>query len=120
MKKKIGRPRGSYQYPMSEILIGLHPQMQSQQILQRLFIEGYRERKCYKCGITHWNKEEAPLELHHKNGNPRDHRDENLDVLCPNCHSQTDFHRGKKTKGKKRGPCKKTREKNALLLKEAA
>lgn len=30
------------------------------------------------------------LELHHKNGNTHDHRLENLEILCPNCHSQTD------------------------------
>ena len=30
------------------------------------------------------------LQLHHKNGNPLDDRLENLQILCPNCHSQTD------------------------------
>ncbi|MBO7693566.1 MAG: HNH endonuclease [Methanobrevibacter sp.] len=29
------------------------------------------------------------LQLHHKNGNPCDDRLENLQILCPNCHSQT-------------------------------
>ncbi len=30
------------------------------------------------------------LELHHVNGDGQDNRLENLMLLCPNCHSQTD------------------------------
>ena len=30
------------------------------------------------------------FQLHHINGNPKDDRLENLQILCPNCHSQTD------------------------------
>ena len=35
------------------------------------------------------------LELHHINGNPTDNRLENLQILCPNCHSKTNNFRGK-------------------------
>ena len=35
------------------------------------------------------------LELHHKNGINNDNRLENLQLLCPNCHSYTDNYRGK-------------------------
>ena len=35
------------------------------------------------------------LELHHINGNHNDNRLENLQFLCPNCHSFTDNYRGK-------------------------
>ena len=43
------------------------------------------------------------LELHHINGNHFDNTFENLQILCPNCHSQCEGHRGKgKLKGKKK------------------
>lgn len=35
------------------------------------------------------------LELHHINGISSDLRLENLQILCPNCHAQTDNYRGK-------------------------
>ena len=41
------------------------------------------------------NGRPIPLQLHHINGNPTDNRIENLQVLCPNCHAQTDNYSGK-------------------------
>lgn len=35
------------------------------------------------------------MELHHINGNHFDLRLENLQLLCPNCHAQTDNYRGR-------------------------
>ena len=57
------------------------------------------ENKCDKCGITEWNGKPLNMELHHKNGISYDHRLENLEMICPNCHAQTDTYRSKnKTK----------------------
>lgn len=61
-----------------------------QTILRILIKAGYKENKCECCGINEWNGKPITLQLHHKNGNPRDNCLENLEVLCPNCHSQTD------------------------------
>ena len=65
---------------------------------KRLISEGLKEHKCECCGITEWNKKPAPIELDHINGNHHDNRLENLRILCPNCHAQTDTYRGKNKK----------------------
>lgn len=47
------------------------------------------------CGITNiWNDKPITLQLEHKNGISNDHRLENLEYLCPNCHSQTQSYSG--------------------------
>ena len=49
-----------------------------------------KQYKCEICGISEWLGNPITLQLHHINGNPLDDRLENLQILCPNCHSQTD------------------------------
>jgi hypothetical protein len=56
---------------------------------------GYKEHVCEMCGGLEWLGEKIPLELHHVNGNRFDNRIENIQLLCPNCHSFTDNYRGK-------------------------
>lgn len=38
------------------------------------------------------------MQVHHINGNHRDNRIENLQILCPNCHSQTENYGSKNIK----------------------
>ena len=56
-----------------------------------------------KCddGVLMWNKKKIVLQLEHKNGNRTDNRLENLEFLCPNCHSQTQTFCGGNTKKRK-------------------
>lgn len=70
----------------------------------RLIKEGLLQRKCYKCGISEWLGKQLSLELEHKNGDRYDNRIENLELLCPNCHSLTLTYRGRgKGKNKSHG-----------------
>jgi DNA-binding CsgD family transcriptional regulator len=56
----------------------------------RLLNNGLKQARCEACGITEWLGRDLSLELHHVNGDGLDNRVENLQLLCPNCHSQTD------------------------------
>lgn len=83
-----------------DILNGLHPNYQTYKLKQRLIREGYIEDKCQRCG---WYEkvpgaEFTPCELHHKDGDSNNHNRENLELICPNCHSLTPTYRAKNKK----------------------
>ena len=61
----------------------------------RLFKAGLKENRCERCGLTSWNGEPLSMALHHVNGDGEDNRLQNLQLLCPNCHSQTDNYGGR-------------------------
>ena len=65
----------------------------------RLIAAGLLENSCEECGISEWRDGPLSLELHHRNGEKHDNRLENLALLCPNCHSQTDSWGGKNATG---------------------
>jgi len=54
-----------------------------------------REKRCENCGNTEWLGKPIPLEVHHKDGNRQNNSYDNLQLLCCNCHAQTDNFRGK-------------------------
>lgn len=49
-----------------------------------------RPYKCEKCGISEWQGQKLLLQVHHIDGNRYNNTRENLQILCPNCHSLTD------------------------------
>ena len=50
---------------------------------------------CIKCGISEWFGIKISLEIDHKDGINDNNKRENLEALCPNCHSLTDTWRGR-------------------------
>ncbi len=54
------------------------------------------ENRCARCGWNEINKYtgKIPLEIEHIDGNYRNNTEENLTVLCPNCHSLTSTYKG--------------------------
>jgi hypothetical protein len=61
---------------------------------KKFLIEKHGE-KCMKCG---WDEKhpvtgKVPIELEHKDGNSENNNINNLELLCPNCHSLTPTYR---------------------------
>jgi hypothetical protein len=45
--------------------------------------------KCNRCGLDEWMGIPIVLEYEHKDGNTENNSRDNVECLCPNCHSQT-------------------------------
>lgn len=73
----------------------------SHALKKRLIKENIFEHKCYICNLDEWMDKPIPLELDHINGDHDDNRLENLRILCPNCHAQTDTYRAKNRRDRK-------------------
>ena len=81
--------------PLDEILNGQHPHFQTFKLKNRMLKEGILQNLCSVCGISSWNGQLLNMELDHIDGNRTNHKLENLRLLCPNCHAQTDTYRSK-------------------------
>ena len=70
--------------------------------IKRYLVELYGEQ----CSVCGWNKknkatEKVPLEIDHINGNADDNKEQNLRLICPNCHSlSSNFRNLNKGKGR--------------------
>jgi hypothetical protein len=80
--------------PLSELLVA-GPRRGRSHLKWRLIAAGLKAEVCERCGISEWLGEPLSVALHHVNGDRHDNRLENLQLLCPNCHSQTETYSGR-------------------------
>lgn len=74
---------------------GSYGQTQISGFIRRYIFEKYNY-KCSKCGWSKINPytHTIPLEIDHIDGNCENSCEENLILVCPNCHSLTETYRG--------------------------
>lgn len=72
-----------------EVFVENGPLLGGPRIIKRLLAKGWMYC-CAICGVSQWCDRRLVLHLDHINGINNDNRIENLRLLCPNCHSQTD------------------------------
>lgn len=93
---------------------GVKGSYETSEYIRRYLYDKY-ENKCCKCG---WNEvnpytNKIPLEIEHIDGDYTNNKEENLELLCPNCHSLTATY-----KGANKGNGRKDRKKYSLYNKE--
>jgi 5-methylcytosine-specific restriction endonuclease McrA len=80
----------SHLIPIEQLLVAGREKTSRTHLKLRLLAEGLKENRCERCRLVEWRGKPLSIELHHINGDGKDNRLENLEFLCPNCHSQTD------------------------------
>jgi 5-methylcytosine-specific restriction endonuclease McrA len=86
------------------------PKRNRKHVKARLISAGLLANNCQACGLTHWLGRPLSIQLDHVNGIRNDNRLENLRMLCPNCHSQTETYGGRNARRARslqepQGPC---------------
>jgi len=71
-------------------------------VKRALLRAGLLENRRDECGITEWRGRALAIQIDHRDGVRDDRRLENLRMLFPNCHSQTDTFAAKNRQLKKR------------------
>ena len=84
-----------YRKPLAELLVAGKAISSTHNLKRRLVAEGVFDWRCTLCGVEEWRDQPLSLQLDHMNGDRRDNRLENLRLLCPNCHSQTETFAGR-------------------------
>jgi len=91
--------RGFMNYIPASTYLNANSNISGDRLKQKLIKEKILEEVCSACGLKPiWNDKKLVLQIDHINGDSKDNRIENLRLLCPNCHSQTDTFAGKKLK----------------------
>jgi hypothetical protein len=101
------RSRGHQRRPEEKLFVVEGKLTDAKEVKKRLVRDLDRPYECSKCknknfterdGVLMWEDQEIVLQLEHKNGVNTDNRPQNLEFLCPNCHSQTSTYGGRNCK----------------------
>lgn len=105
-KHNLGNPHKFYNRSLDELL-QIDSRASTRVLKKRLIAAGLKSNCCERCGLNEWLGEQIPIEVHHINGNHFDNRLENLQFLCPNCHTFTHNYKNKKHNNNKCIDCGK-------------
>lgn len=86
-QNKKGQFKGTVPYKEARCYFDNSVYISSSKLRDKLLRDGLKDKKCEFCGLSLWQGEDIPLELHHKNNNRYDNSLDNLQILCPNCHA---------------------------------
>jgi hypothetical protein len=89
------KSRGHLVIPIEQLLVGRRNRTH---VKTRLIQAGLLKNRCEECGLSEWRGRPLSVHIDHINGIRNDNRLENLRMLCPNCHSQTETYSGKNAK----------------------
>lgn len=96
--KRVGAIRA---VPLDEIL-ARNSTYAGSKLKHRLLREEVLENRCNICRLLpKWNGKPLSLQLDHINGISNDNRLENLQIVCPNCHTQTETYAGRRLRRKR-------------------
>lgn len=84
LKTKL-RPKDVFIYSRRE-----NGKREKSEILRRILIEVGVPLCCNICKLASWLDKPITLQIDHKDGNYLNNLQDNLQFLCPNCHSQTE------------------------------
>jgi hypothetical protein len=83
------KPIKNKQISWAKVLIGEEIVNFHSSLRKYLIKNKIKENKCESCGLTEWKDKPLVMHLHHKDGNRKNNKLENLEMNCPNCHTQT-------------------------------
>lgn len=89
---------GTYERVPIEEYLNNKRKISTYDLKRRLIKSGLKEDKCECCGVSEWQGHKLTIQLHHIDGDNENNNLDNLQLLCPNCHSITDNYAGKNTK----------------------
>ena len=74
-------------FPIDQILLGRHPNFPVHRLKDKLVRGGYKKAECEHCGFNDRRMTDGklPLLLNFDDGNNKNHKLENLKLLCYNC-----------------------------------